>query len=178
MNKKTIATFAVVTVLGLGILGSSSAFAQSASNSQSPMSSLVQRVAEKFGLNQTDVQAVFDEAHEEKKAEKQANFETKLSQYVADGKITEDQKQLILQKRTELDAQRETNKESMQNLSGDERRAKMEEERSALEAWATENGIDIQYLMPQGGRGHGGFRGPGERPADAPEATVAPTTTQ
>jgi len=39
-------------------------------------------------------------------------------------------------------------------------------EREALEKWASDNGIDLKYLMGLGGfgrGGHGGFGGPGER---------------
>lgn len=176
MNKKTLATFAVVTVLGFGVLGASSVSAQSTTNTQNPMSPLVQKIAEKFGLNQSDVQAVFDEVRKEKPAKMQANSEAQLSQLVTEGKITEAQKQLILQKRAELDAQRKANKESMQNLSEEERKAKMQEEKAALEAWASENGIDSRYLMQ--GRGHGGFGGFGKRPAGDRNTSVTPTNTQ
>lgn len=159
MNKKTIATFAIVTVVGLGILGSSSAFAQTTANGQSPMSSLAQKIAEKFGLNQADVQAVFDEEHETRQASMKADFEARINQYVTSGKITEAQKQLILQKRSELAAAHKAQKESTKNLTPEERKSQMEAERTSLKAWAKENGIDIQYLMPQGGKGHGGHRG-------------------
>lgn len=176
MNKKTLSAFAVVTVLGLGVLGASGVSAQNATNTQNPMTSLAQKIAERFNLNQSDVQAVFDEARKEKPAKMQANSEAQLSQLVTEGKITEEQKQLILQKRAELDAQRKANKESMQNLSEDERRAKMQAEKTALEAWASENGIDSQYLMQ--GRGHGGFGGLGKRPAGDRNTSVTPTNTQ
>ena len=170
---------AVVTILGLGILGSSSVLANETGNTNH-MSSLAQKIAEKFGLNQADVQAVFDEAHEERNVQVQEEFESRLTQYVTDGKITAEQKQLILQKRAELDAKREADRESMQNLTEDERRTKMTEEKTALETWTKENGIDIQYLMP-GGRDHGGPKGFGmQRGVDenAPSATSAPTVTE
>jgi len=165
MKKKTIITLAIVTVMGLGLLGSSSAFAQSKMDGQDHMSSLAQKIAEKFGLNQVDVQAVFDEEHETRKAGMKANFEDQLSQYVTDGKITEAQKQLILQKRSELDTAREAKRESSKNLTPEERKSQMEAERTSLEAWAEENGIEIQYLMSQGRKGHGtrGFGGHEDR---------------
>lgn len=178
MNKKTLSAFAVVTVLGLGVLGASGVSAQNATNTQNPMTSLAQRIAERFNLSQSDVQAVFDEVRKEKPAKMQANSEAQLSQLVTEGKITEAQKQLILQKRAELDAQRAANKESSKNLSQDERKAKMQAEKTALETWAKENGIDPQYLMPQKGRGHGRFGMLEKRPTGASSTTVAPSTTE
>lgn len=161
MKKKTLATMALVTVLGMGVLGSTSAFAQTTTD-QNPMSSLVQSIATKFGLKEADVQAVFDAEREKHHTQMQATFEKKLTQYVIDGKITEAQKQLILQKRAELEKNREAKRESNTSLTPEERKSQMEAEKSALQAWAKENGIDMQYLM-LGGRGHGGFKGMGMR---------------
>lgn len=158
MNKKTIATMAVVAVLGMGVLGSSSAFAQTSTTDQNPMSSLVQSIATKFGLKEADVQAVFDAQREKHHEQMQADAEKKLTQYVTDGKITEAQKQLILQKREEMHEAREAKKQSYSSLTPEERKSQMEAKRTELEAWAKENGIDMQYLM-LGGRGHGGFKG-------------------
>lgn len=178
LNKKTMATVAAVSVLGAGILTASTAFAQqSDSSTQNPMSSLVEKIATKFNLNKDEVQAVFDEAHEERHAQMKADFEEQLSTYVSEGKITEEQKQLILKKREEMDAERKGNKDQFQNLSEDERRSQMEQKRADLEAWANENGIDLQYLMPRGGKGfgmgHGGF---GPRDGQS-QTTVTPTAT-
>lgn len=159
MNKKTIATMAVVAVLGMGVLGSSSAFAQT-TNDQNHMTSLVQSIATKFGLKEADVQAVFDAEKEKHHAQMLANVEKKLAQLVTDGKITEAQKQLILQKREEMQKAREAKKETKSSLTPEERKSQMEAKKTELEAWAKENGIAMQYLM-LGGRGHGGFKGMG-----------------
>ena len=88
----------------------------------------------------------------------QAKQEERLSQLVTDGKITEDLKALILNKYKEIQAERESNKDSFRNLTPEERKAQMEEKKTELEAWANENGIDIKYLMHFGGKdneGHG-----------------------
>jgi methionine-rich copper-binding protein CopC len=154
MTRKTMATVAAISVLGAGLLTASTAFAQSESTSQNPMDSLVQKIAQKFNLNEDEVQAVFDEAHKERHAQMKAGFEERLSTYVSQGKITEEQKQLILQKHEEMEAEREANKETFRNLSKEERRSQMESKHAELEAWAKENGIDLQYLMMKVGRGH------------------------
>lgn len=169
-------TAAAVTVLGAGILTASTAFAQSTTAAQDPMSSLVQKIADKFNLNESEVQAVFDEERGERHATMQADFEKQLSTYVSEGKITEEQKQLILEKRLEINAERESNKGAFKNLSNEERKTQMETRRAELEAWATENEIDLQYLMPKGGKGHGmGGRGDfGQRNQDQ-QSTTTPT---
>ena len=77
-------------------------------------------------------------------------------------KITEEQKQLILQKREEMHDAREAKRESNASLTPEERKSQMEAKKTELEKWAKENGIDMQYLM-LGGRGHGGFKGMGNQ---------------
>lgn len=182
MNKKTILTAAAVSVLGAGILTASTAFAQteSTATTQDPMNSLVQKIADKFNLNKTEVQAVFDEVHDERHAAMKADMEEKLSQYVTDGKITEAQKQLILQKHKEMQSERKANKDEFKNLSSDERKTQMDAKRTELETWAKENGIDLQYVMPHGGKGvfmiRHGDSGPGGHGQSWSGA--APTATQ
>jgi hypothetical protein len=127
-NKIVIAAL-VLSVVGAGVLGVNSVSAQSTGTT-----SLVQKIAQKFNLNQSDVQAVFDQDHQDRHAQMAANYETQLSQYVTDGKITEAQKQLVLAKHKEMETNRETEMQIMQN-------------------WAKENNIDLQYLMPHGGKG-------------------------
>lgn len=173
-------TTAAVTVLGAGLLTASTAFAaQTSGTGQNPMDTLVQKIADKFKLNKDEVQAVFDEAHEEGATQMQADFEEQLSTYVSEGKITEAQKQLILEKRKEMDGEREANKDSGQTLSDEERKTQMESERQELETWAKQNGIDVQYLMQRGGKGHG-FGGPGGfgQGRNDQSPNVTPTTTQ
>lgn len=166
MNKKILLTSLAVTILSVGVLTSSQVFAQTTDN---PTSSLVQKIADKFGLHKSDVQAVFDQDKSDRKANMEKKSEERLDQAVKDGKITEEQKQLIISKQKELQTTRQTQMQSMQGKSQDEIKAAMEAnkstmeaERKSLEDWAKQNGIDMQYLM--GGFGHGGF-GMGGRPA-------------
>lgn len=157
MKKKTLTALGVAMILGLSIIGASSTFAQTTTTRQDPMSSIVEKIAAKFNLNKADVQTVFDENRKEHTAQMKANFGTQLSTYVTEGKITEAQKKLITEKRAELDAARGMQKDSSQTLTPEKRRAQMEAKRTEIETWAKDNGIDMQYLSPKGGRGHGGF---------------------
>jgi hypothetical protein len=186
MNKKTVLTAIAITILGTGMFASTRVFAQSASD---PMSTLVTKIADKFGLKKADVQSVFDQDRSDRQAEMEAKFESTLTQAITDGKLTETQKQLIIAKRKELDASRLTSKpEDMQGKTEEERKAameanktKMETERKALEDWAKQNGIDTKYLMGgfgmHGGPGRpGGLNGPegmGKPPDTTPTPIVA-----
>jgi hypothetical protein len=154
---KLLLTTAAAIIIGGTFLTTSSALAQANPSDVHPMDSLVQKLAEKFGLNQSDVQAVFDESRSEMQAERQAEVTAKLDELVAAGTITSQQKQLIVDKHTQLQTERDTNRDSFRNLSADEKKAKRDAEQADLEAWAANTGIDVQYLM----LGHD--RGPGEQ---------------
>lgn len=164
MRKSIIIPALAITIVGTGVLASNKIFAQSTVTAN-PMSTVVQKIADKFGLNTTDVQAVFDQDRTDRQAEMETKYENQLTQFVTDGKITEAQKQLILSKHKELEAARQTERQRMEGMTDDERKAameanrtKMETERSALEEWASQNGIDMQYIM---GFGMHGGHGPG-----------------
>ena len=119
-----------MTAVTFGVVGLSSiASAQTANGS-----SLIDKLVTKFNLNKADVQAVFDAEKSEKQAEHQAERSANLQTLVDKGTITADQKTKIEAKQKEQQAAREA-------------------ERTSLEKWATDNGVEMRYLM--GGRGHG-----------------------
>ncbi|MBI5044426.1 MAG: hypothetical protein HZC02_00690 [Candidatus Levybacteria bacterium] len=153
MYKKPAIVIAVITILGTGLFLSRPVFADD--TAIDPVSSLVQKLADRFGLNKSDVKAVFDEHKKEMVDKMQDKNEERLSQLVTEGKITVEQKTLILNKMKELQDRREASKDSFKDLSADERKAKMQEQKTALENWAKENGIDLKYLMPFGHKGFG-----------------------
>jgi outer membrane murein-binding lipoprotein Lpp len=64
--------------------------------STNPMDSLVTRLSEKFNLNKSDVQAVFDENRTAMETKHQQEVTDRLTQAVTDGKLTEAQKTAIL----------------------------------------------------------------------------------
>lgn len=75
--------------------------------------------------------------------------------------------QVFDEQRETIEKEREANKDSMKDLSRDERKAKMEERKTALEAWAKEQGISTDYLHYVMGHGRGGHGGPGMGPKQA-----------
>lgn len=144
MNKKLLLAAVTVTVLGAGFFGISTVSAQTAS---SRSSSIVQKIADRFGLNKDEVQKVFDEEHAARRTEMQAKMEERLNTLVTEGKITAEQKMLIQNKMKELQAERQANKEKMKSLTPEQMKEEMESKKTELDAWAKENGIDPQYLM-------------------------------
>ena len=77
-----------------------------------------------------------------------------LDEAVAIGELTESQKQLILDKHAEIQAEREFNHDAMEDLTNEERYARMEEHKIEIESWAEKNGISMEYLL--GGHGRKG----------------------
>ena len=153
MNKKLLLSAFVVTLGIAGAASMSQVHAQELSDSSNPV---VQKLVQKFGLKEADVQAVFDEVHEEHKTEMKQRMDERLSQAVTNGKITEEQKQKIISKMTELQSQREANRETMKDKTPEERKTQMEAEKASLEAWAKENGLsDMSLFMIIKPMGHG-----------------------
>ncbi len=88
---------------------------------------LIQKLSERFGVDQKEVEEVFDEVYREHLREIRRFKEDRLNQAVKDGVITEDQKDAIISKMDELIEKRQ-------------------KERKELEDWFKEQGIDIKKL--------------------------------
>ncbi|MBI3341652.1 hypothetical protein HY024_00855 [Candidatus Curtissbacteria bacterium] len=144
-------------LIGTGALGAVQVYAQS-SNGAYP--AIVQKLVDKFHLNPDEVKSVFDQNRQERTANRQQKLEDRLSQLVKDGKISQDQKQKILAKLKELQANRQANLQSAKSMTPEQRKAAIQKERDDLKAWAQQNGIDLKNLMIRPGfgfRGHWGF---------------------
>ncbi len=158
------------------------ASAQAFGKGFNPKSTIVNKLATKFNLNVADVQAVFDEVKSEGESQMKAAEAARLSAAVTAGKLTQAQADLITAKKAELKIQMEAKLTSMKSqirvdlstLTAEQRKAEMqkmqterkavmEAEQTALETWATSNGIPTEYLQFLGGFG-GGKGGPGHPP--------------
>ncbi len=151
---------AVVTVTTAAVMawGATSIYARGWDGANNE--TLIQRLVQKFGLKTDDVRSVFDTVRDERQAQMQQKLTNKLDALVKEGKLTEAQKRLIISKHTELQAQREKDKDTLKDLTPEERRAKMQAQRTDLENWAQQNNIDIQYVLGFGrGKGLGMGRG-------------------
>jgi len=171
MAQKTslLAAGVVTSVAALGLVGLPAASAQSSEGGF--MSSLASSIAERFNLDQTEVETFLDEQKDEFKAERQAAREEKRAEYIAglveEGTLTQEQADALAEKRAELEAEKEALKD--QNLTRKEIREAMEETRDEFEAWAEEQGIDLDEIRPEHKRG--GYRGHYHHPYADKDAT-------
>lgn len=140
------AAFAGVTVLGVPNVN--------AQTTSAPFANMVDAISQKFGLDRTKVQAVVEEVHKKNQVERTAmmkqKMETKLTQDVKDGKITEAQKQAIIKKLAEVHASVVPG--SMKDKTPEQRKQEMEAKRSEMSNWAKSQGIDPDYLLKIFGR--------------------------
>lgn len=156
MKNKLFLSVAVISLAGAGLFGAANTYAQSTDEQGT---TLAQRIASKFNLNQSEVEAVFKEHKAEHHIKMQARFEERLTQAVQDGKITEDQKTKILAKFKEKMADKQATHAEFKNMTPEERKAAKESKHQELRTWANENGIDLNVL--HGVMGH--ERGMGKR---------------
>lgn len=137
-----------LTVLGLAattllIFGATNIQAQDTSDNYPP---IVQKIAEKFGLKESEVQVVFDQQRIAHHEEMQVKFEARLASLVTNGTLTQVQKEAILAKHKEMQEKREENKDKVKDMSKEERKAFFESQKKELEAWADQNNIDLKVI--------------------------------
>lgn len=149
MKKKIFFSSVIMTgLLAVGSLGVLPAGAQE-TTSYPP---IIQRLAERFNLNQDEVAEVFEEERAEHHALMLQSFEDRLSGAVGDGKISEEQKQAILDKHEEMQAKMEELRS--QNLTREQMHEQMRAYHQELRAWADEEGIEMPFMTFKFG-GHG-----------------------
>lgn len=142
MNKKLLITLIVLGgLISAGYFGAGAIFA----DNNNPQGTLITRIAQKFNLNESDVEAVFQSVRDERQAEMKKRQEERLNDAVGDGVVSEAQKNAILSKMQTHQEERGQNREEMQN-------------------WFKEQGIDQTKLRNYlGDRGRGGRgMGPGQ----------------
>lgn len=164
MKKGILIAISVFVLAGVLVVGVKAASAQTAT---SPMTNFVDQLAQKLGLEKSKVQTAVDSIHKDRQAKMQQTLETKLSQAVKDGKITDAQKKAIIAKLQELQNKHQADRENFKNLTQDQlkaemekRKAEMTQERTNLENWAKQNNLDLSVLKTYGVFGPG-MRGPG-----------------
>lgn len=142
---------------GLTAAGMNAVFAETdGSTPTNPMTSLVQAIATKFNLSESDVQQVFNEQHELMQQERQQAFADRVSEAVEDGTLTQEQADTILAKVDELEANKPTQDDS---LTPEERHEQMQEALDGLREWAKENEIPREFVPMLGHGGPGNHMG-------------------
>lgn len=166
--KKKYLIYAIMPVIVFATIGTVYATSNT-SGTNNPMANLVTAIAQRFNLNVSDVQQVFDEQktqmdaqrteqRTQMEAQRKQEFTDRINQAVTEGKLTQEQADKILAKKAELETQR-TN---LEGKTQEECRTAMKEQMDSLKQWATDNNIPQGYL-PFGGFGMGrGYGGPGK----------------
>lgn len=153
LKRSLLAAGVVSSVAFASLAGAGAVSAATNTPATDGPTALIDKIAQKFNLNRDEVKAVFDEEHQTREAEHEKKVEERLNQAVTDGKITSEQKDKIIAKLDELRSTREANREAMKDKTDEERKAAMKSERAALEKWATDNGVPMEYLRMGGMRG-------------------------
>ena len=164
-NKQFVSALAVV-IVGSSLLSTTPAYAADSTSSQGGnfFSGLVQMIAQKFGLDKTQVQSAVDDYHTQKKADMQPvspsqggknmqeRVDNRLDQAVKDGKITSAQKDAIVAEQVMLKSKYDPAK--LKDMTPEDRKKQLDAMKAEVDAWAKANGVDPNYLMP--GFGFGG----------------------
>ncbi len=110
--------------------------------------SLLERIAERFDLDIDEVTDFVEELMEERRAGMEERFEERLDELVEDRKITNDQKEAILEKKEEMEAFRE----DLEDMKVSQAREAMKEMKKELKDWAKENDLELKYFFPKDGQ--------------------------
>ena len=141
MSKKAIIpSMTLAALILVGVVGSGIVQAQNVGNNLP----IVQQLAETFGLQEDEVEAVFEAVRDERQDQMQKERGERLDEAVANGVITEEQKQAII---------------AHQEQVRGERQEKMQQQRGEMDSWFEENGIDHEALQEY--MGGPGPKGPG-----------------
>ena len=123
---------------------------------------LVQFIAQKFGLDQNQVQTAINQFHTQQVQQRQqkmeANEKSQLDRLVSQGKITASQEQQILAEQTKL--RTEYNHANFKSLTPAQRKQQFQNEKAEIKTWSQSTGINAQYLHEGFGSGRfGNMRG-------------------
>jgi hypothetical protein len=127
-NKMLIPSAIIIVLLAFASNSSSSTSAQN-TTSYTP---IVQKIAQKFNLNENDVEEVFIQDRMDLWNKRKQQLSDKLGMAVNDGKISQQQKQMILNKKDELQA---------------DRFAELETRKEEMKLWMNEIGVNPDLLV-------------------------------
>lgn len=138
-----ITSLTLISILGIGCVGEINA--QAKEDTESEYLPIVERFAERFDLDPDEIVEFLDELKEEKIAEKEEKFEERLDELVEEEKITDEQKQAILDKKEEL----KTFKEGIEDMTIAEAREAIKAMHGELKDWAEENDLELKDFFPK-----------------------------
>lgn len=143
-TKFIIITSVAVGILAMGgVLGALGLGIVSAQESLDNYPLIIQNLAKRFNLDADEVNQVFEDTKETKMSER-------LDQSVEDSTITEEQRDLIIEKYEEMHNKME--EINNQELTREERKDAIQTLKEELRDWAEENDIPLDSLVMRGGR--------------------------
>ncbi len=167
--KKSLLILAAVVIFGIAFFGVVSAFVgfpgADFSRFDDNQTLLIDRIVERFNLDKDEVSGVFEEFNLERQVEIRKEMRTreeeKLAKMVENGKITEEQKTIILAKHIDIQAKME----ALKDLEPEQKQEEMKKLRDEMKTWLEENGLnDFRGFGGFMKFGHIGFMGhPGPR---------------
>lgn len=144
IKRSILGMSALAVVAGGTLFGVSIASA----SSDTPRDDLVQKLAESFNVSEDEVQAVFDEHHEEMQADRNEKFSTHLQELVDASTITAAQKTYLLDHHKATQDKLDKLRDS--DASRATIHAAMETAKDEIKNWADEQGIDLADIRPEG----------------------------
>ena len=140
INNKFIAPVVVTLIL---IVAAVSTTAISA-HGFSEKGDLASKFAERFNLDEGEVESFFNEQKADHFANMQTVLEERLQKAVKNGKLTEEQKQEWL----EMNEEFVTEMDSYSELNHEERMEMISQHHDQMRIWFDQNGVDKGTLMP------------------------------
>ena len=150
--KRSLLAGAVVATMAAGIGGAGLASAATPAPDKSVGgTSIVDKLATKFNLDKSDVQAVFDEDRAAHEAQMEADQRQRLADAVTAGKLTQAQADHITSVMNEVEALHGTDPRDETDSVIMQVKTKVHD----LHQWATDNNVDAEYVMGGIQKGHG-----------------------
>lgn len=132
-----------LTLTGMTAYSSGTVFAQSKGFEHDI---LIQKLSERFGIDQNEIEEVMAEIREENCIQRQEWFQERLAAAAASGEITEEQRRLIAQKHEEIRQRWQERWDGNHDINPENRKQASQEKREELAEWAQENGIEVKYF--------------------------------
>lgn len=134
-RKATFVTTGVVALASVALLGIAAP--------QAHAGSIWDTLAQKFGIKKEQVQQNWMQHRQENQAERLQRLADHLDQAVKDGKLTAQQKDVILTKAKEMQAFHD----SLKDKPPQERRAALKLKHDELVQWASDNNIPAPFAL-------------------------------
>lgn len=157
IKRNILSSIAMLILILIPVVAVVPAYAATNTSTNQPnfMQQLVQYIAQKFGLDQSQVQSAVNGFVVEHKETVQQNRQNRekihLDSLVSQGIITSSQEQQILDEQSKLRG--EYNPSNFKNLTSSERKAQFQKEQAEIQSWSQYTGISAKYLRPGFGWG-------------------------